>query len=216
MKTFKNQKYLGTIVNREKDSSAMSFQNDRDVEVTNCVVDAGTAEWGLKMSKCFNMKFKNCTFKNGTERAFDAVRGGSFIFEDCNFVNDNGSRAVTKSVFSTKRTCDIGMKGGVRDVTFINCSMNDVLLGDYTIYDQIDRPPVRRIKFIDCCNQYGGPVLVRGYHVDKHSITFEDTPHEVFFYWKWIKKLYWAYNRRFGDKRILNDQQFIITDDEKI
>lgn len=212
---YDHQVYIGVPVPNH-DSCALGFADNREILVQDSIIDGGNAEWGLKMSKCFNMKFLRCTFRNGTERAFDAVRGGSFVFEDCYFINDNGARKPTKRSFSLPKTCDIGMKGGVRDVTFINCKMNDVLLGDYSIYDQIDRPPVRRIKFIECSNVNGGPVLVRGYHVDKLSVTFENTPHKTFFYWKWVKALYWAFNRKFGDKRVLNDKQFVITEEEKL
>ena len=200
-----------------KDSYAYVCESD-DMLFTNCAFDGTTGEWGFKTSLHFNLEFRNCIFKNGSERAFDAVRGGVFKFVDCKFKNDNCARSKTSHRFTLSKTCDVGMKAGVRDVSFERCEIDDVLLGDYSIYDQIDRPKTRRISFKDCINPSGGPIHVRGFHVSHQAdmLKVENTKLVTFFWPAWCVQLYWWFNRKFGDKRVISPDQFVIHDMEKI
>jgi len=198
-----------------KDSLAYGAVSD-DTLYTNCTFDGKTGEWGFKASFKFNLRFENCIFKNGAERAFDMVRGGDIYFKDCKFVND-GARKKTKG-FTLQKECDIGMKAGVRDVTFENCELNDLLIGDYSIYDQIIRPKARRFKFINCKNPNGGPIYVRGFYVSHQGdmITKENTSLSVFFWPAFCVQLYFWFCKKFGDKRVISPDEFIIDPREKI
>lgn len=171
------------------------------VVLNDCTIDGATFRWGSKQSLLFDVTFNRCTFKNGTKRAFDMVRGGNVVFNNCKWVNDGTRKRVTSPYFSLSEQCDCGIKGGVGDILFNRCSINDVLLGDYTIYDQIPRPKTRRVTFNRCTNPNGGPVIVRGRYFDAKSITKIQTNVNA---WTWptlFTKLYWLYNKKFGDTR---------------
>ncbi len=170
------------------------------VVVNDCVIDGGNLEWASKQSFIFDLTFNRCTFKNGVERAFDMVRGGKVTFNDCKWENTVRKR-VTSPYFSLAKQCDCGIKAGVRDIVFNRCSINDVLLGDYAIYDQQDRPKTRRVTFNNCTNPNGGPIIVRGRYFESKTIQKINTKVNA---WTWpgfITSIYWWYNRKFGDTR---------------
>jgi hypothetical protein len=179
--------------------SVLCFSQNDNSKVNSCIIDGEDARWGGKASLTFNLEYNNCTFQNGTARAFDMVRGGNVVFKNCIF--ENSVRDKVKSQYSITELCDIGIKGGVHDVTFENCTFNDILLGDYSIYDQQDRPKTRRFTFINCQNADGGPIIIRGRYFDKGSITLVGTHAKIFVWPELLTKLYWWYNRTFGDKR---------------
>jgi hypothetical protein len=184
---------------------------ERPLTVRRCVFEGGNCEWAAKGSKGFDATFEDCTFKDGSERAFDQVRGGNLIFKNCKFVN-TGARPRIKSRWQVRKECDIGLKAGMRDVTFINCSMNDLYLGDYSIYDQVVRPRTRRVRLVNCVNPNGGPIIVRGRYAN--SVNAENTPISEFIWPSLVTAGYWWFNRKMGDKRVLNDQQFVIDAEE--
>ncbi len=174
--------------------------NQLPVEVNNCVIDGGNLRWASKQSLIFGITFNNCTFKNGTKRALDMVRGGNVTFNHCTWENTSRKR-VTSPFFTLGEQCDCGIKGGVHDITFNACVINDVLLGDYTIYDQQERPKTRRVTFKDCVNPNGGEIIVRGRYFDRKTIQKINTKVNA---WTWpgfITSIYWWYNRKFGDTR---------------
>ena len=171
---------------------------DNNTLYRNCVFDGGDGDWGYKSSLKFTMRFENCTFKNGKERAYDQVRGGVLYFKDCKFVNDGVRRKSTRLTLAN--TCDMGIKAGVRDVIFENCEINDVLIGDYSLYDQQDRPKARRFTFIDCKNPNGGPIYLRGFWLED-ELDIQNTRISTWFWWDIIVNAYWWFNRRFGDTR---------------
>ena len=131
--------------------SVQCFSQNDNSKVNDCIIDGQDARWGAKASLTFGLEYNRCTFKNGTARSFDMVRGGNVVFKDCVF--ENTVRKPVASQFTIAEQCDIGIKGGVHDVTFDNCVFNDILLGDYSIYDQQDRPKTRRFTFINCCRK---------------------------------------------------------------
>lgn len=194
-----------------KDQSAY-VAVDNQTLYTNCVFDGKTADWGFKASLKFDQRFENCTFKNGAERAYDQVRGGNLYFKDCKF--ENTVRKKTKG-FTLAKTCDIGVKAGVRDVTFENCELNDILIGDYSIYDQQTRPKARRFTFINCKNPNGGPIWVRGFYVDGTTISKQNTSLSKWLWPSFITSLYFWFCKTFGDKR-KPDGWNIIYPEEKI
>lgn len=182
--------------------SVLCFGNvNTPIDVAGCTIDGQDARWGGKHSLTFDSTYTNCYFKNGTARAFDMVRGGKITFNECKFLNE-GTRPVVKSpYFTLSENCDVGIKGGVHDITFNNCELNDVLLGDYTIYDQQDRPKTRRVTFNNCKNPNGGPIIVRGRWFEPKGIQKINTSVNA---WTWpsiVTSIYWWYNRKFGDTR---------------
>ncbi len=179
--------------------SVLCFSQNDDSKVVNCIIDGQDARWGGKASLTFGLEYKDCTFKNGTARAFDMVRGGNVVFKNCVFEND--VRKKVKSQYNLAELCDIGIKGGVHDVTFENCVFDDILLGDYSIYDQQDRPKTRRFTFINCQNKDGGPIIIRGRYFEKGTISLIGTQAKIWIWPELLTKLYWWYNRTFGDKR---------------
>lgn len=179
--------------------SVQCFSQNDNSKVNDCIIDGQDARWGAKASLTFGLEYNRCTFKNGTARAFDMVRGGNVIFKDCVF--ENNVRTPVSSQYNLAEICDIGIKGGVHDVTFENCVFNDILLGDYSIYDQQDRPKTRRFTFINCKNANGGPIIIRGRYFDKNTLNLVNTPAKVWIWPSLLSKLYWWYNRTFGDKR---------------
>lgn len=179
--------------------SVLCFSQNDNSKVNSCVIDGEDARWGGKASLTFGLEYNNCIFQNGTARAFDMVRGGNVVFKNCTF--ENSVRDKVNSPYSLTELCDIGIKGGVHDVTFENCTFNDILLGDYSIYDQQDRPKTRRFTFINCQNEDGGSIIIRGRYFEKGTITLVGTQAKIFVWPELLTKLYWWYNRTFGDKR---------------
>jgi hypothetical protein len=176
--------------------------NPLPVRVNNCIIDGERFRWGSKQSMIFDLEFNNCTFMNGTKRAFDMVRGGKVVFNQCEWRNNEGVRPVVKSpIFTLAEQTDCGIKGGVHDVTFNNCKINDVFLGDYTIYDQQDRPKVRRVTFNDCTNPNGGAIIVRARWFEGNTIQKINTPINAWTWPSFVTSIYWWYNRKFGDTR---------------
>lgn len=176
--------------------------------VRNCVINGQDATWGVKIAHAFDITFEDCVIRGGTERALDIVRGGAITFRRCHF--ERGEyRETTRKRFSLDKSCDIGIKASARDVTFEDCTMNDLLLGDYSIYDQRKRPCTRRITLRNCTNPNGWPVIVRALHADK--VIAQNTPISQL---KLPAPIVWGYltwNRTFGDKRVLTPDQFEMT-----
>ena len=175
--------------------------NPLPIVVNDCIIDGGTIHWGSKQSLVFDITFNRCTFKNGDKRAFDMVRGGKVTFNDCKWANDGTRKRVTSPIFTLTEFCDAGLKGGIHDITFNRCSLNDVLLGDYTIYDQIDRPKTRRITFNNCTNPNGGAIIVRARYFDGATIQKINTNVNAWTWPEFVTSIYWWYNRKFGDTR---------------
>lgn len=181
--------------------SVLCFSENLHIEVNNCTIDGEQARWGAKMSKNFYVTYNNCTFKNGTARSFDMVRGGVVTFNNCKFLNEGTRKKVTSAYLSFGEGCDIGIKCGVRDVIFNECELNDILIGDYSIYDQQDRPKARRFTFNNCKNPNGGAIIIRGRHFDKNTLEVKNTKVSVFTWPEIVMNVYWWYNRKFGDTR---------------
>jgi hypothetical protein len=210
----KNHSYNPDTVDNKTDGlSVLCFSQNDDSKVSDCIIDGQDGRWGGKASLTFGLEYNNCTFKNGTARAFDMVRGGNVKFTNCKF--ENNVRKPVKSQYNIAEQCDIGIKGGVRDVIFENCVFNDILLGDYSIYDQQDRPKTRRFTFINCKNKDGGPIIIRGRYFEKGSVNLVGTEAKIFIWPELLTKLYWWYNRTFGDRR-KPDGWNIIDDREKL
>jgi hypothetical protein len=187
--------------------------NDRGTIVRNCTIDGRNARWACKLSYAWDITFENCRIRGGTERALDIVRGGNITFDHCTFeVGEH--RVITRTPFTFKRSCDIGIKAGARDITFKYCVMNDLLLGDYSIYDQTERPRTRRITLRGCANASDRTIAVRGLYAEK-PIT-QDSEVARIILPRAITRIYFWWNRHWGDKRVLTPEQFTITDEERV
>ena len=189
----------------------------------SCTFDGGTVHWGFKSTASLESNgctplvtntvvFNNCTFKDGIERAYDQVRGGNVIFNNCKWVNTGVARKrVTNAFTDLSQMCDAGFKAGVWNVEFNYCQINDVLLGDYTIYDQIVRPKTRGISFNNCTNPNGGPIFVRGWYADATTIWSKNTNLSTNIHPEAATYAYFQYNIHFGDNRKNIPGEFVIT-----
>lgn len=177
-------------------NSVLCFSGHSDVIIRDCFIDGGNRQWGVKLSNCHNVYFYNCVFQNGYERAVDVVRGSNINFINCKWLPST-SRKPVGSCYNMFKACDVGIKGGVRRITFQNCALNDALFGDYCIYNfsQV-LPPTGDIQFIEC-----GNVIIRGLYVE--GISYIATERKEFILPKVLCKLYFSYNKRWGDRRVL-------------
>lgn len=135
--------------------------------VTNCTIDGSGGEWGLKMPGNVGSTVRGSRLIGGKERALDIVRGSNLAFVDCAF-SAGTDRPRTSSKWSLAKTCDIGIKGGARDITFVGCTMTDLLLGDHSIYDNpsVVGPRTGGIVLGHCANPNGGPIIIRAFNAD--------------------------------------------------
>jgi len=229
MTTYTNQTYNANNTydsdrpDLKTDGSSVFTLNGCDGATTfeNCFFDGGTTHWGFKSTATaktdadlqivLNATFNNCVFKDGLERAYDQVRGGYVTFNNCTWINTGVARKrVTNAYTDVSQMCDCGLKGGVFGVTFNNCKINDVLLGDWTIYDQITRPKTRKITFNNCVNPNGGAIIVRGWYADPSTVTSVNTNLTVAIKPTAVTKAYFTYNKYFGDNRKGIPGEFVI------
>ncbi len=125
-------------------------------EVTNCVIDAKGAEWGLKMPGNVGSTIRQTHLSGGKERVLDIVRGGNLHFDECVFEAGH-DRKPTKSKWSFASTCDVGIKGGTTNIRFTHCTLTDILLGDHCIYDNPGMGAKTRGIILDNCVHPAGP-----------------------------------------------------------
>ena len=126
-------------------------------------------EWGAKMPGNTGSRFTDCLFDcEDGERTLDIVQGSDLGFTRCHFTYPD----PIKTRFSLRKQCSIGIKGGFRGAFFDECVMNDILLGDYSIYDHDSAcQPVSGIELHDCCSASGGPIIIRALNADAVKLT---------------------------------------------
>lgn len=118
------------------------------LEIDSCTIDGGGIAEGLKLSFCRNVLVRNTQVFGGYEDCVDIVRGENIYFENCTF-------------FTGPRTKQhITCKGGAKNITFKNCKFVGsfrnwwdgacIDLGNWTDYDDVDRPMVRNVNIINC------------------------------------------------------------------
>ncbi len=169
--------------------------------VTNCVINANGAEWGLKMPGNIGSTITNCRLMGGKERALDMVRGNGSRFTDCVF-SAGADRKVTKSKWSLAKTCDIGIKGGASDIQFTRCVMTDMLLGDHCIYDNPNTSPkVSGIVLTDCEHPAGKstPIILRVWNAQMPQLVRTNAVALV--YWRGIVLTYFWVAGKWIDSR---------------
>lgn len=175
-----------------------------DSRITNCVVDASIADWGLKMSGNTGSVFTRCRFTGGKERALDMVQGSNVRFDSCSFYGGTTRVPITSYWCMDKRT-DIGIKGGVNGVTFDSCMMSDILLGDHSIYDNPHsfHTGLRTtgISLINCIHPkgVGTPIILRVLNAEPPMIT--GTNVSILRYWPVAVKAYFTFAGTFIDSR---------------
>ena len=147
------------------DTHALGFgwrpgQPEFSVTIDCCTIDGGGASEGLKLSFCRNVTVKNSQIMGGAEDCVDIVRGENITFENCTFfANPDTKQHITA-------------KGGVKNLTFKNCKFIGsfknwwdgacIDLGNWTDYDDVNRPRVRNVQIIDCVMQdVSCPILYR-------------------------------------------------------
>lgn len=173
----------------------------------DCVINGTNTQWGLKLPMNSGGLFDNCRINGGTKRALDIVRGGNHEFDCCIFSESTmkGGPQRQPNMMRLNRLgrkqCDVGIKGGAINITFRNCIMRDILIGDFSIYDHnATLPKVDQIRIINCLHpEQGKPIIVRvlnGFHptVVGTKIDYLKVP-DVFV------AMYFWWCRRFGDTR---------------
>ena len=138
------------------DKNALGFgwrpgQSEFNLVIDSCTIDGGGVSEGLKLSFCRNVIVRDSQIMGGSEDCVDIVRGENILFENCTFF----AGPETKQHI----TC----KGGVKNITFKKCKFVGsfknwwdgacIDLGNWTDYDDVDRPMVRNINIENCVMQ---------------------------------------------------------------
>lgn len=158
---FKNRIFIGDPFHFEKDpnqpfgkvdKSAIGFswrpgQEEVELRIENCQINANGVAEGLKLSYMRNVVVKDTIITGGYEDCVDIVRGENILFENCIFVSEN-----TKHHFTIK--CQ------VKNVKIVNCIFRNnfskiydgafVDMGNWSDYDVGELPKTRDIKIINC------------------------------------------------------------------
>ena len=164
----------------------------------DCVVLGQGVEWAWKLSDNVGSRLVRTKFLGGTERALDMCRGSDVEATDCVF-DSALQRPATVSRFSLAKTCDIGVKAGAV-LVLNNCVLSDVLIGDYSIYDNPVIGPRARVVLNNCRHPVvGQPIIARclwgDVVVNGTKVLSIEVPAPA-------TKLYFTFNRHFGDTRI--------------
>lgn len=156
MRKFKHQKFVVNTPERNKskfnDTNALGFgwrPGDKRfaLEIDRCEINGAGGSEGLKLSFCHDVVVKNSTILGGYEDCVDIVRGSNILFRNCKFISQGSAQHIT-------------IKGGVKDVRFEGCKFINpfekwingacIDLGNWTDYDDVDRPKTRNISIEDC------------------------------------------------------------------
>lgn len=146
-------KYYVCDSQEQEESAALSFgwrpgQPKFSLTIDSCTIDGGGATEGLKLSFCRNVIVRNSQIMGGSEDCVDIVRGENITFDNCTFfANPDTKQHIT-------------CKGGAKNITFKNCKFVGsfkcwwngacIDLGNWTDYDDVDRPMVRNVHIINC------------------------------------------------------------------
>ena len=129
----------GGSIDRDGDQHTLALAKVSGVLLRDCELRADAVEEALKLSASRDVVVDRCVLHGGSEDALDVVRGEKLIFRDVIFIA-RGARAVT-------------VKGGVSNVDFIRCVFTGkpdsgyfLELGNWTLYDVLDRPPVSAVR----------------------------------------------------------------------
>lgn len=171
-------------------------------EVTNCLIHANGAEWGLKMPGNVGSTIRQTHLMGGKERALDIVQGSGIRFEDCVFEN-GPDRAPTESKRSLAKTCDVGIKGGASDIRFTRCTLTDILIGDHSIYDNPHIGAKTRGIVLDHCVHPAGPgtpIILRVLNGEMPQLV--NTNAVALVYWRSIVLTYFWVAGKWIDSRV--------------
>ena len=146
-------KYYVCDSQQQEESAALRFgwrpgQPEFSLTIDSCTIDGGGATEGLKLSFCRNVIVQNSQIFGGSEDCVDIVRGENITFDNCTFfANPDTKQHIT-------------CKGGAKNITFKNCKFVGsfkcwwngacIDLGNWTDYDDVDRPMVRNVHIINC------------------------------------------------------------------
>lgn len=173
--------------------------------ITDCHVDGHGASWGLKMPGNVGSVITDTYLSGGSERALDIVKGNAISFKGCTFLA-GADRPATKSRWSMAKTCDIGIKGGAFNVSFADCSMTDLLLGDHSIYDN-GHPwnvgtPTKGISLVNCTHPAGKstPIILRVLNAELPMLV--NTNAVALKYWGGAVKVYFWFAGKWIDSRV--------------
>ena len=201
------------------DSSALALgwrpgQPEFSATIDSCTIDGGGASEGLKLSFCRNIKIQNSQFFGGSEDCVDIVRGENISFYNCTFfANPDTKQHVT-------------IKGGARNITFKNCKFINsfkswwngacIDIGNWTDYDDVDRPKTRDVRVVDCEMQnVAFPVLCRRLYADSPIV--ENTRGLGIMIPSWAVSIFWFLQRKgwIGKRRRFPESWLKIYDFER-
>ena len=185
-----------------------------ELVIDSCTIDGGGVAEALKLSFCKNVTVKNTQVFGGYEDCVDIVRGSNITFENCTFFA------------SDKTKQHITCKGGAKDILFKNCKFVGsfrnwwdgacIDLGNWTDYDDVERPMVRNVHIVNCSMQdVSCPVLYRRLYSEtpyvSHSKGFNfNIP-------RFFTKAFWFLQRKgwVGKRRRFDSELLEIYDIEK-
>lgn len=193
-----SQENLEDMQSKFNDKNALGFawrpgQKQYALSLSNCEINGSGVSEGLKLSFCRNVYVDNCTIFGGYEDCVDIVRGENITFKNCKFISQKSKQHITA-------------KGGVKNLSFINCTFVNsfskfydgacIDLGNWTDYDDVDRPMVRNVLIQDCrMDNVATPILYRRLYSEtpkvKNSSGFKFNIPKIFV------KMFW-YGQRNG------------------
>lgn len=209
---------LEEIQSKFNDKSALGFgwrpgQDQYSISLNNCEINGAGVSEGLKLSFCRNVHVNNCTIFGGYEDCVDIVRGENISFVDCKFIAQNTKQHITA-------------KGGVKNLSFDNCTFVNsfskfydgacIDLGNWTDYDDVDRPMMRNISIKNCkMEKVGLPVLYRRLYSETPIV--ENCQGFGLKIPRLFVKLFWFGQRKglLGKRRVFDDSWLKVYDFEK-
>lgn len=201
-----------------QDSSALGFswrpgQEQYSLSIKSCEIDGRGVSEGLKLSFCRNVEVRDCIIRGGYEDCVDIVRGENISFKNCTFMAQNTKQHITA-------------KGGVKNLSFDNCTFVNsfskfydgacIDLGNWTDYDDVDRPMMRNISIKNCkMEKVGLPVLYRRLYSETPIV--ENCQGFGLKIPRLFVKLFWFGQRKglLGKRRVFDDSWLKVYDFEK-
>lgn len=180
--------------------------------IRSCLVDGSQLSEALKLSFCRDVEVEDCEFLGGYEDCVDIVRGENISFRNCHFISQNSRQHIT-------------CKGGAKNVSFLNCKFTGsfrnwwngacIDLGNWTDYDDVDRPKVRNIKIKNCTmKNVSTPILYRKLYSEKPQVDSSsgiqlNVPNV-------LVKIFWKLQRMglIGERRVFDEDWLKVHDFE--
>lgn len=135
-------------------------QDKFSISIKSCTIDGSGVAEGLKLSFCRDVRVVDSTIIGGYEDCVDMVRGENLFFENCTFIANNGTKQHITCKGGAKNIVfkDCKFVGSFRHWWDGAC----IDLGNWGDYDDVSRPKVRDISIINCSMEnVACPILYR-------------------------------------------------------